>query len=48
MTDAPPEKKPEDKPDDSMTGDFVALGIGCLVTIIMLGAALYFGFSREG
>lgn len=44
MSEVPKPEKP-DAPDDSQTGDFVALGIGCLVTIIMIGSALYFGFA---
>ena len=44
MSDVPaPEKPPEQ--NDSNTGDFVALGIGCLVTILMIGSALYYGFA---
>ena len=42
----PEPKPPEQPPDDSPScGDFVALGIGCLVTVLLIGAALYDGFK---
>jgi hypothetical protein len=45
MTEPEP-KPPEQRPDDSpSSGDFVALGIGCLVTLLLIGAALYYGLK---
>lgn len=52
MSDADPEKRPEQTPpqgpapDDPSTGDYLALGIGCLVTILVFGAAIYLGIAR--
>jgi hypothetical protein len=49
MSDAlkPKGSAPKDGSDAPSWADGLALGIGCLVTIILLGAALYFGLSRE-
>ena len=42
-----PDKKPEQPAaDDPSKGDYLALGIGCLVFVIMIGAAVYLGISR--
>ena len=45
-----PDKKipgpPKDGSDAPSKADALALGIGCLVTILLLGAAAYFGFTR--
>lgn len=48
MTEAhPPDKPPEEPPSDAPSGgDYMAMGIGCLVTLILFGAAIYMGFSR--
>jgi hypothetical protein len=47
MSDADPDKKPEGPaPDDPSTGDYLAMGIGCLVFVIIFGAAIYLGISR--
>jgi hypothetical protein len=41
-----PPTPPEQRPDDSPSrGDIMALGIGCLVTLLLLGAAMYYGFK---
>ena len=44
MSDPDPNQKPAS--DDPSTGDYLALGIGCLVVVIMIGAAIYLGISR--
>jgi hypothetical protein len=41
-----PPSQPQNGSDAPSWADGAALGIGCLVTIILLGAAMYFGFSR--
>ena len=38
----PPEQRPDDSPSK---GDIAALGIGCLVTLILIGAAMYYGLK---
>ena len=44
----PEQKPPQDKPEPEKAGneEFLALGIGCLVTIIFLGSVVYFGMMR--
>lgn len=44
MSDEQPNEKPP--VDDSPSrGDIAALGIGCLVFLLLIGAALYYGFA---
>lgn len=40
-------KSPETEPERAGNEEFVALGIGCLVTIIFLGSVAYFGMMRQ-
>jgi hypothetical protein len=47
MSDVQPPDKPEKGSDAPSWADGAALGIGCLVTLILLGAAMYFGLIRE-
>ena len=42
----PPPGPPKDGSDAPSKADALALGIGCLVTIILLGAAAFFGIVR--
>ena len=45
----PPEKPPappKNGSDSPSKADGIALGIGCLVTLILLGAAAFFGYVR--
>lgn len=48
MSEEKPAQEPKNEPpsDAPSGGDYLALGIGCLVTIIMVGAAIYLGISR--
>jgi hypothetical protein len=52
MSDADPDKSPRETPpqgpahDDPSRGDYLALGIGCLVTLLVFGAAIYLGIAR--
>jgi hypothetical protein len=47
MSEADPEKKPDGPAtDDPSRGDYLAMGIGCLVFVILFGAAIYLGMSR--
>lgn len=49
MNDAPKiPGPPKDGSDAPSKADALALGIGCLVTIILLAAAFFYGFTRTG
>jgi hypothetical protein len=43
----PQGSQPEKGSDAPSLGDGIALGIGCLVTLILLGAAAFFGYVRN-
>jgi hypothetical protein len=48
MSDEQPNEPAKAPVDDSPSrGDIAALGIGCLVTILLIGGALYYGFASS-
>jgi hypothetical protein len=49
MTDPTPPGGAPQKPSDAPSkGDAIALGIGCLVFVILIAAAMFYGFTRDG
>jgi hypothetical protein len=43
----PPERAPKQGTEDPSRADVMALGIGCLVFVLLIGAAMFYGFTRD-
>ncbi len=46
MTDVPPATEPKPKDDAPPKAELYALGCGCLLIVLVFGAAMFYGFTR--